>query len=183
MKKALFILTLLISQFVIAQEEDDSYDFSALSLKIRHTEGQSNVSLLAGFNETGKNLGFEYGYYVHKKINLLAQINYEFGSVGQTKYQTIFVPLKVEYSFANTREIFFYNIFVGGIIGGEYIKNPIQEGTISNFRYGINFGANTEIFLINKLAIIPEFIQFYEIESELGKWHYQINLKLRYLIN
>ncbi|MEM6734657.1 MAG: hypothetical protein AAF620_01185 [Bacteroidota bacterium] len=154
---------------------------------IRHVKGIKSVDVLYGFNKYGNsvNIGFVnyFSEKIYGKVNLFnAELTQEV-VVSETRtldldFQRLGVDILGAYTGINFNEV----VFINGIGGLTLTYNQFKDSEVdfdSKIKPGIAGGVEIEVFPIDRIAIISNFIQKYTLGEEYSDTRYYINFGLR----
>jgi hypothetical protein len=178
MKKTLFLLLLLISYSRLTFSQGSE-------IKIRHMEGKKAIKIgqafLFGNDKHTMTSLLGYNQYLSDKLFIDAALNMEYGTIQQSKMNSIYLRLNANYSLLNVENTFYVNV-AGGVFGGrESAKSEvlINFDPLHNFVGGIDLGITSEFFINNTFCIEPFAYQYFQTGSALGSSFYNIGLNLK----
>ncbi len=178
MKKGLYAFLLITSSLLSQISRGQEISF----LKIRHIAGFTGLDLSGGY--AGKGVYFNAGYnkYLSDKLIFSSAFNYEYGKIGISDYANYALHFGLNNTIFKIHENLFLNIKYGGLLGIYTGENTYLEMKQSNFNYGLVAGINSEIYLLNRLALLITAEQQYNFADKFGGFHYQVGAGLRFYL-
>lgn len=150
-----------------------------------HSTGQINIDAKLGINKFNNFQHYELGinYIFDKRLYLNAALNYEYGTIGFTDYKDYRVKANINYTILNHNKLFF-NTGVGLHFGNEKLKSNVDNNQKDeNIIYGTFGIVEFEYFFNRKFALSTNFTELFTPKSLLGKWQYEINFGVKYILN
>lgn len=194
-KILLFAFMLGVSTFVQAQDDNEPI------VKLRHVKGSIGIDASVAYAHYGTAYQLGYIQYFNEKHSLSIMANYERGIIRDVDknattsgnnekylnsiaphYEDLLANVLYGYTVYAIKDKVFFNLKAGGLVGMSKFVNPKTEIISANFNYGVVAGAEAEIYLVNRLAVIAYFNEQYTFKNIFGKIHYQLGGGLRFFV-
>jgi hypothetical protein len=148
-------------------------------------KGSKYVSLKYGFSKYSlpTYVHGEFGVSFKEKMFFRSGIGYEYGNVGSTVFNVVYLNADYMYNLFNIKSRVFINGGLGAIGGLEMIestRNPLKDQSLI---YGGRAMVEADYLIGSKWSVKAEFSEWYARRSLIGNWYYTFTLGVAYVIN
>ncbi len=180
MKKLLSVLLLL--SFEASAQNQNQQSTPEEKISLRHIEGFRGFDITTGVNQYGKQFSLGYSQFESEKFIARIVLNYEYGKINLTSYNTNYIFIELNHTVFKIKDRVFLNLGYGALAGEENSSNEVLNNKTDNFSYGLLLDANSEIYVLNKLALLIEFKEIWDNGSSFGPFRYYANAGFRFYL-
>jgi hypothetical protein len=147
--------------------------------KYRHTKGSNAIDLNLGKTRYGKSVEIGVINFTSSNQQQLLNITTDFGKIETTDYFRISTEYSRQFTVYDINKKFYLNIFTGGSLGFESLKNDLIDEKSSGFVPGVLGGLEIESYINNKIAVLAKFKQQYHFNTDFSEFTYHLQLGCR----
>jgi hypothetical protein len=152
----------------------------AASGQIRHVKGIKSVEVNFGKPLYGTAFGASFVKYrtssSYWKVGLLRDVSKrDLFQINSTAFDFSYY-----YTVYDINEIVYFNLFGGATVAVDQLVQNEFYSAKSAFKYGVLGGAEVEVFITDKWAVVPGFNQRYLFVDTFGKTRHYITFSVRY---